>query len=170
MGKLLLPLAGLFRYLHQYKSEHWGETASVFQTVLSTHDQKALDRNPQAVWTQSKHHSLCPCRQFSSSSQLIISAATYSTHPLQFQRKFPLSLFFFSEPLFNPQATISFLLIYSFWYHFVCVCFVKNKRHCSQSSWSTFPPAFQGNFAYCFNPILSEQKTPLPHTHIPLPL
>lgn len=36
-------------------------------------------------------------------------AATYSTHPLPSQRKFPLSLFF-SEPLFNAQATASILL------------------------------------------------------------
>lgn len=100
----LLHLAVLFQYFHQYKPEHWGETASVFQTVLSTDDQKAWGKNPQAVWTQVKHHPLCPCRQFSSSGQLIISAATYSTHLLQSQRKFPLSLVFLRASIQYPSS------------------------------------------------------------------
>lgn len=146
MGKLLLPLAVLFRYLHQYKSEHWGETASIFQTVLSTHDQKALDRNPQAVWTQSKHHSLCPCRQFSSSSQLIISAATYSTHPLQFQRRFPLSLFFFQSLHSTPKLPLAFS-----WSTasgtILCVCvFCQEQKTLFTKFMKHLPPSFPRKF------------------------
>lgn len=64
----LLNLAVLFQYLHQYSdhwshhitSEHWGDTALVFQTVLCTDEQKAWGKNPQAVGTQLKYHPLCP--------------------------------------------------------------------------------------------------------------
>lgn len=98
--------------------------------------------------TIKRHHLLCPCRQFSSSSQLIISAATYSTHPLQSQRKFPLSLgcFFFFQSLYS---TPKLLLAFS-WSTasgtILCVCFDKNKITLFMKFMKHLSPSFLRKF------------------------
>lgn len=124
--------------------------------------------------TIKRHHLLCPCRQFSSSSQLIISAATYSTHPLQSQRKFPLSLgwFFFSEPLFNTQATASILLIYSFWYYFVRVFWQEQNNTFHEVHEAPFPQLSKEILPTDLtqSPPNKKPNTSPPHTHSPLPI
>lgn len=85
-------------------------------------------KSSREVWTQLKHHPLCPCRQFSVSSQLIASAATNSAHPLWSRRKSPLSLISFTASIQPPSSLLSFPWPRASGTIF-CVCFVKNKTY-----------------------------------------
>lgn len=144
----LLHLAVLFQYLHQYKSEHRGETALVFQTFLSTDDQKAWEKKPSSsLDTIKKHHPLCPCRQLSSSSQLIISAAIFhSPSPVPKEIPFVTGLLqsLYSMPKLPlacgrfSWSTASGTIL--------CVCFDKNKVTLFTKFMKHLPPSFLRKF------------------------
>lgn len=161
--------------MHQYRSEHRGETASVFQTFLSTDDQKAWEIYPQAVWTQLK--------------DIIYSVLAGSSPPpvnsLSVLLHIPLTLsspkgnslchwvvFFFSKPLFNTQATASILLIYSFWYYFVRVFWQEQNNTFHEVHEAPFPQLSKEILPTDLtqSPPNKKPNTSPPHTHSPLPI